>query len=263
MVPGIICPERAGTVGQGPLKPRDGLRGPARRQVRVGEPVPGRQGVGVVRPEDLIGEGSELPPVGHGEAGQVRPVQALPGAQQERVTAPRPQQIASDPLEAGGARPEGLSGPRTGLVIGPCLQQRVGRRLRRPVQHPGRRRRPDRRLDHRVHPGRRRARGAGRHQPHPLQNGQRSPGKLRSGRPPRPLTRQVPACGRGREHLGGNPVAVQKRGQRQQSLRPTGQQTLGLFGRKRPGDPRGRQVAGRRLCHVLPPAGEIVAVVTA
>ena len=134
---GMICPECAGPVGQGPLEPGDGLRGPARRQVRMGEPLPGRQGVGVVRPEDLIGEGSELPPVGDGRAGQVRPVQALPGAQQERVTAARPQQVAGDPLEAGGARPQGLGGPRAGLVIGPCLQQRVGRRLRRPVQHPG------------------------------------------------------------------------------------------------------------------------------
>src|SRR6185437_8513830 len=63
---GMICPERAGTVGQGPLEPRDGLRCPARRQVRVGESVPGRQGIGVVRSEDLVGERGELPPVGDG-----------------------------------------------------------------------------------------------------------------------------------------------------------------------------------------------------
>src|SRR4029079_6223496 len=82
-----------------------------------------------------VGERGELPPVGDGGAGQVGAVQALPGAQQERVTAARPQEIASDPREAGGAPPECLGGPRTSLVLGPCLQQRVGRRLRRAVQH--------------------------------------------------------------------------------------------------------------------------------
>ena len=191
------------------------------------------------------------------------PVQALPGTQQQEVTAALPQQVPRSPLEAGHTRPQGLSHPGARLILGPHLEQRVGRRPRRPVQHLPGRRCPDRRLDHRVHPDRRGGRRAGGQQAHALQNEQRPLGKLPVCCPARSFSRQVSASGRGGEYLGGNPVAVEKRGQRQQGLRPTGQQPLGLFGRKRPGDPRGRRVAARRLCHVLPPAREIVAVVTA
>ena len=245
MVLGWSRPEPVDPLGQDPLTPRHGLGRPRRGQVGGGQVLAGDQRVGVARAEHPVADRGQVPPVVHGRPGQPRAVQALPGAQQQRMTAARPQQVTRDPLEVGGARAQ-LAGRHSRCVLGgPGLQQRVRGRPRRPVQHRVGHRGPDRRLDRRAHPHhRRRAAHVQREQARPLHDAQPGPDPLGVGRGLAGPARHVAARGRRGEHRAGDPVPVQQRGQGQQRLRrAVGRQPVGLFDGERPGNRGGRRSA--------------------
>ena len=145
---GMFRPQHPATAGHHPLRPRDGFLGQSGRAERPGQLAARHEGVGAPGPDNPVADRGQIPPIGHGGAGQASAVHALSGPQQQRMTGTgRPERITGSLLEADGTRPQRCGRPGIRLVVRPCLKQRVRRRPGGSVQHHLRRGQPDGRLN--------------------------------------------------------------------------------------------------------------------
>ena len=100
----MIGPEHAGPAVEDPLEHRNRLRRLPGGHQRLAQVIAHQEGFQAARPEDPLAVRGELAPVGDGRSGQPRAVHALPGQDQQRVTAALcPQHVPGGLPQADGA----------------------------------------------------------------------------------------------------------------------------------------------------------------
>jgi hypothetical protein len=206
--------------GQGveqPLRPAGGVARASGSQEGLGQSLPSHYRVWMGSTEQPVAGGEQVAPMIHRRTGQAGMVQAVPGPEQHRMASPGPQPVSGDLPQGRSARAQAGCGPVGRLCFWPGLEQRVRGHPGRLIQQAFRHHRPQRCLQHRADPNRRRCRGGcDGQQAHAFQRRQRfvrglaaCPGPAASGHIASSPVASSPAdCCRGGQHRCGYAVPV-------------------------------------------------------